>query len=44
MARINKIQEKIGVDVEVAALLMAKEVGINPDVYFEEVWKEVCAK
>ncbi|WP_400260058.1 DUF2240 family protein [Candidatus Methanomassiliicoccus intestinalis] len=44
VARINKIQEKIGVDVEVAALLMAKEVGINPDVYFEEVWKEVCAK
>ena len=44
VARINKIQEKIGVDVEVAALLMAKEVGINPDIYFEEVWKEVCAK
>lgn len=44
VARINKIQEKVGVDVEVAALLMARDSGLDPNQYFEEVWKEVCEK
>ena len=44
VARINKIQEKVGVDVEVAALLLARDVGLDPNHYFEDVWKEVCEK
>ena len=44
VARINKIQEKIGVDVEVAALIMAREVGLDPNAYLNAVWKEVREK
>lgn len=44
VAKINKIQEKVGVDVEVAALLVARDVGLDPNHYFKDVWKEVCEK
>jgi hypothetical protein len=44
VAKINKIQEKLGVDVEVAALAYAKEAGVNIDDLFDEVWKEVASR
>lgn len=44
VARINRIQERLGVDVEVAALAYAKEVGINIDELIDEVWKEVAER
>jgi hypothetical protein len=44
VAKINKIQEKLGVDVEVAALAYAKEAGVNINDLFDEVWKEVASR
>ncbi|MDH7509278.1 MAG: DUF2240 family protein [Methanomassiliicoccales archaeon] len=44
VARINKIQERLAIDVEVAALAFAKEVGVNIDDLIDETWKEVAER
>lgn len=44
VARINKVQERLGVDVEVAALLVARELGLDFETYIEPVRKEVLSR
>ncbi|MBM4237411.1 MAG: DUF2240 family protein, partial [Euryarchaeota archaeon] len=44
VARINKIQERLGVDVEVAALALAKEVGADTSKLEDLVRKEVLER
>ncbi len=41
VARINKVQEKLGIDVEVAALMVAKELSIDTIPFNDMVKKEV---
>ncbi len=43
VARINKKQEKLGnlLDIDVVALIVAKECGMDINKYIEEVWKVV---
>ena len=44
VARINKVQEKLGVDIEVAALSVAKENGVEISPYIERVRKELLQR
>jgi hypothetical protein len=44
VARINKIQERLGVDIEVAALALALEVGAKTDDITEAVRTEVLSR
>ncbi|MEM2944362.1 MAG: DUF2240 family protein [Methanomassiliicoccales archaeon] len=44
VAKINKIQEKIGVDAEVAAVAYAKEIGVSVDDLIDEVEKEIIER
>jgi hypothetical protein len=44
VARINRIQERLGVDIEVAALALAQEVGVSTATYMENVRREVLSK
>ena len=44
VARINKIQERLGVDIEVAALALALEVGAKTDNLTEAVRTEVLSR
>jgi hypothetical protein len=44
VARINRVQERLGVDAEVAALAVAKENGVDISEFAEEVRKEVLAR
>lgn len=44
VARINRAQERLGVDVEVAAVLVAKDLGIDVDPYLEPVKKEILGR
>jgi hypothetical protein len=44
VARINKVQERLGVDAEVAALAVARENGIDIAEFVDEVRKEVLAR
>jgi hypothetical protein len=44
VARINKVQEKLGVDAEVAALAVARENEVDIAEFVEEVRKEVLAR
>ena len=44
VARVNRTQERLGVDVEVAALLVAKDLGADVGPYLEPVMKEILAR
>jgi hypothetical protein len=44
VARVNRTQERLGVDVEVAAVVVAKELGIDVSAYLEPVKKEILGR
>lgn len=44
VARINRTQERLGVDVEVAAVLVARDLGIDVTSYLEPVKKEILSR
>jgi hypothetical protein len=44
VARINRTQERLGVDVEVAALLVAKDLGADISSFLEPVRKEILTR
>lgn len=44
VARINRTQERLGVDVEVAAVLVARDLGIDVTSYLEPVKKEILGR
>jgi len=44
VAKINRAQEKLGVDVEVAAILVAKEMGLDVEKYIEPAREEVRSR
>ncbi len=44
VARINRTQERLGVDVEVAAVLVARDLGIDVAAYLEPVKKEILSR
>jgi len=44
VARINRTQERLGVDVEVAALLVAKDLGADVSQLVEPVRQEILAR
>ncbi len=44
VARINRTQERLGVDVEVAAVLVAQDLGLDVTTYLEPVKKEILGR
>jgi len=44
VARVNRTQERLGVDVEVAAILVAQDLGADVTPFLEPVHKEVLAR
>lgn len=44
VARINKVQERLGVDIEVAALLVARDLNVDVTPYIDPVTKEVLGR
>lgn len=44
VARVNRTQERLGVDVEVAAVLVAKDLGVDVAPYLEQVKKEILSR
>jgi hypothetical protein len=44
VARVNKVQERLGVDVEVAALAVAKESGVDISPYLGKVKTELLQR
>jgi hypothetical protein len=44
VARVNRAQETMGVDVEVAAVLVAKDMGIDVTPFIEPVKKEILSR
>jgi len=44
VARVNRTQERLGVDVEVAAVLVARDLGADVTPFLEPVRKEVLAR
>ena len=44
VAKVNKMQERLGVDVEVAALAIAKDSGIDVSKYVDKVRDEILAR
>ena len=44
VARVNKVQDHLGVDIEVAALALAKDMGMDISPYLDRVRKEVLAR
>lgn len=44
VARVNRTQERLGVDVEVAAVLVARDVGIDVGPYLETVRQEILSR
>jgi hypothetical protein len=44
VARINRIQERLGVDIEVAALALAQDVGVSTATFMENARAEVLSK
>jgi hypothetical protein len=44
VARVNRVQERLGVDVEVAALMIAKDSGVDISNYIERVRGEVLSR
>ena len=44
VARINKVQDRLGVDIEIAALAVAKDHGIDITRFLDGVRKEVLSR
>ncbi len=44
VARVNRTQERLGVDVEVAAVLVARDLGADVGPFLEPVRKEILAR
>jgi hypothetical protein len=44
VARVNRTQERLGVDVEVAAVLVAQDIGADVTPFLEPVRKEILAR
>jgi hypothetical protein len=44
VARVNRTQERLGVDVEVAAVLVAQDLGADVTPFLEPVRKEILAR
>ena len=44
VAKVNKIQERLGVDVEVAALAVAKDSSVDVSRYVDRVKNEIIAR
>jgi hypothetical protein len=44
VARVNRTQERLGVDVEVAAVVVAKDLGIDVAPFLEPVKKEILGR
>lgn len=44
VARVNKVQDRLGVDIEVAALAVAKDIGLDVTPFLERVKAEVLAR
>jgi hypothetical protein len=44
VARVNRVQETMGVDVEVAAVVVAKELGLDIAPFIEPVKKEILSR
>jgi len=44
VAKVNRVQDRLGVDIEVAALSLAKEVGIDVAPYAERAKREIMAR
>ncbi len=44
VARINKLQERFGVDIEVAALMVARDLNVDIAPYIDPVMKEVLGR
>jgi hypothetical protein len=44
VARINKMQERLGVDVEVAAMAIAKDSGVDVSKYVDRVRSEILVR
>lgn len=44
VARVNRVQERLGVDVEVAAVVVASDLGIDVSPFLEPVKKEILGR
>lgn len=44
VAKVNRVQDRLGVDIEVAALSLAKELGIDVAPYVERAKREIMAR
>jgi hypothetical protein len=44
VARVNRTQDRLGVDIEVAALAVAKDAGVDISPFVEKVRKEVLVR
>ncbi len=44
VAKVNRVQDRLGVDIEVAALSLAKEIGIDVAPYVERAKREIMAR
>ncbi|MDD1747972.1 MAG: DUF2240 family protein [Methanomassiliicoccales archaeon] len=44
VAKVNRLQDRLGVDIEVAALALAKDMGLDVAPYVERVRKEILAR
>ena len=44
VAKVNRVQDRLGVDIEVAALSLAKEMGIDISPYVERAKREIVAR
>jgi hypothetical protein len=44
VARVNRTQERLGVDVEVAAVLVAKDLGADVSPFLEPVREEILSR
>jgi len=44
VARVNRTQDRLGVDIEVAALAVAKDAGVDISPFMEKVRKEVLVR
>lgn len=44
VARVNRTQERLGVDVEVAAVLVARDLGVDVGPYLETVRQEIMSR
>jgi hypothetical protein len=44
VAKVNRLQDRLGVDIEVAALALAKDLGLDVAPYVERVRKEILTR